>query len=138
MVEVKTKIELINAVFVRREDEILVRDPDLIEYLVKECDIKPKPPEDPSPDFGTYDCVYHTPLSDVDIAELLKLIIAIITAIGVVVAIVLGYLSIKDALKKGYDVEIKGVDPRTGKIDHIKFTRPKPEGSKTESNESND
>ncbi len=131
MVEVKNKFELITAVMVDKEDEILVRDPDLIEYLVKECDIKPKLPENPSSDTGLCSCRYYTDLSIEDIIKLLEAIPAIISAIGVIIALVLGFLSIKDALKKGYNIEIK-FNPKTGKIESIEFKRPKSEGPKPE------
>ena len=116
---------------VDKEDEILVRDPDLIKYLVKECDIKPKPPENLSSDTNLYSCKYYTDLSSEDIIKLLEAIAGIISAIGVIIALVLGFLSIKDALKKGYNIEIK-FNPKTGKIESIEFKRPKSEGPKPE------
>ena len=117
MVKAKNRIELAKAIAIDKQDVVVVEDPELIEYLVKKGAIKVPPPDLQT---GLYSADQRMELDP----EIIRMIIEALLALAL---IVFGYFLVKKGLEKDCDVTIELIDPKTGKIKRIVFTKRKKE-----------
>ena len=120
MVEVKNRFEFAKAVVIDKENVILVKDPGLIKFLVKKCDIMPSESSN-NPDYLCYNAFRMPTPEEIDkIIAMLKLIAQLFTAIASVIFAIKEFIK---AIKSLYRVKGEGHDPATGMYSSLVFER---------------
>lgn len=115
MIEVTNRFELAKALVIDGEDEIIVKDPELIKYLIEKGHVKlPEPSSSGGP------CGMNSSLSLELPPDVIEPIIEAIIAIAILIC---GTYLVKRALEKEYDVTIDGFNPETGKVGCVKFRK---------------